>query len=131
MPLTIVLRETPKRPIPRALFSKIKKRVLGERYTLSAVFANPNVMRRLNRTYRKKDSPTDVLAFPLSQSEGELYLSRHEASKRAPDFGMTAEKYLHYLFIHALLHLKGHAHGRTMEKLERKFCRALGVPFPS
>jgi len=111
-------------------FSKIKEAVLGKQYALNVVFIPPKRMQELNRRYRKKDSATDVLAFPLSKKEGELYLCMQMVRKKAPEFGMNARDYLGYLFIHGLVHLKGHDHGSAMEKLEEKFCKLLRIERP-
>jgi ssRNA-specific RNase YbeY (16S rRNA maturation enzyme) len=50
--------------------------------------------------------------------------------KKAKLFGMTTRGYLGFLFIHGCLHLEGMDHGRTMEALEGKFCRAFHFPTP-
>lgn len=108
----------------------MKERVLGKRYALSVVFVSRKRMQALNRRYRKKNTPTDILSFSLSKTSGELYLSMEEVKKRAPRFGMNAREYLGYLFIHGSLHLVGLDHGRTMGVLERKYCRAFRFPTP-
>ncbi len=91
-------------------FEKIKNKVLGSDYELSLVFASNTLIRRLNRTYRGIDKPTNVLAFPLSKTSGEIFIN----CSRAKPFSVK------YLFIHGLLHLKGMGHGDTMEKAEKK-----------
>ena len=91
-------------------FEKIKNKVLGSDYELSLVFASDTLTRRLNRTYRGIDKPTNVLAFPLSKKSGEIFINR----SRAKPFSVQ------YLFIHGLLHLKGMRHGATMEQAEKK-----------
>jgi len=67
-------------------------------------------MRRLNRTYRGQDKSTNVLAFPISKNLGEIFIN----PSRAKPFGVK------FLFVHALLHLKGMRHGAKMEKLEKQ-----------
>ena len=118
-------------PLPRVPFSKMKDAVLGTEYELSVAFVTPQKMREFNRAHRRKDMPTDILSFPLSKASGEIFLCMTEVAKKAALFGMTTRQYLGYVFIHGLLHLEGCDHGRTMSVLERKFCRALGFPFPS
>ncbi len=129
--MSFVLGNKARHPTPRMPFSKIKKIVLGDAYELNVVFIPPRTMRELNLRYRKKDAPTDILAFPLSEKNGELYLCMQMVKKKAPEFGMNVREYLGYLFIHGMLHLEGHDHGRTMEKLERKYCKACAFPTPS
>jgi len=124
------LTNTTKRPAPRVPFEKIKQRVLGARYELSVVVVGDTRMRRLNRTYRNRDATTDILAFPLATDSGEIFLSVNAARTKCKRFGMSCTEYLHYVFIHGLLHLKGNAHGRTMERLEDTWCQKLGVARP-
>lgn len=91
-------------------FERIKNKVLGSDYELSLVFASDTLTRRLNRTYRGIDKPTNILAFPLSKTSGEIFINR----SRAKPFSIK------FLFIHGLLHLKGMKHGDTMEQAEKK-----------
>ncbi len=109
----------------------MKELVLGKEYALGVVFIPPRMMKDLNFRYRNKNEATDILSFPLSKKTGELYLCMAMVKKKAPQFNMTVREYLGYLFIHGLLHLEGHDHGRTMEKLERKYCRASKFPTPA
>ncbi|MBI5004825.1 MAG: rRNA maturation RNase YbeY [Candidatus Lloydbacteria bacterium] len=102
-------------------FHNMKKAVLGDRYSLSLVFAGNARSRALNKKYRGKDKPANVLSFPLGASEGEMFLNPLCAKKDAPSFGVTPQKMLGILFIHGMLHLKGMRHGSTMERAEKKF----------
>jgi ssRNA-specific RNase YbeY (16S rRNA maturation enzyme) len=49
------------------------------------------------------------------------------AKKEARKFDMTVNGYIGFLFIHALLHLKGLDHGDTMDKAEKKYCLKYGL----
>lgn len=106
------------------------EKVLGKHYDLSVVFTTTQKMQALNGNWRKKDNATDVLSFSLSKTSGEIYLCMQEVQKRSGAFGMSEREYLGYLFIHAMLHLRGYDHGRTMSVLERKYCRAFSFPAP-
>lgn len=128
--MSFVLGNKARHPTPRMPFSKIKNTVLGKQYELSVVFIPPRTMRDLNRRYRGKDTPTDILAFPFSKKMGEIYLCMTLVKKKAPEFGMTVREYLGFLFIHGLLHLEGMDHSVKMEKLEKKFCKILKIPNP-
>lgn len=101
-------------------FRALKDSVLGTYYILSLVFIGDARSRRLNKTYRGKDRPADVLSFPLSKTEGEIFISPRQAARGARARGMTPKEYTALLFIHALLHLKGYRHGSTMEKEEKR-----------
>lgn len=104
---------------------KIKDKILGKNYELSLVFTNPKLSRKLNRIYRGKDKPANVLAFPISKHLGEIFIDLKTAKKEAGNFGMNFKKFVSYLFIHALLHLKGMSHSSKMNKAENKFLSQL------
>src|SRR3989338_2573931 len=127
--MALLMFKTP-RTVSRALFSRIHKKVLGGKYTLAVVFVSPKEIQTLNRRYRKKNKPTDILSFAADTTSGDLYLSMPEVKSHAAMFGMKPHEYLPYLVIHGMLHLKGAAHGRTMDRLEVRYCRALRVPHP-
>ena len=103
--------------VSRLRLCAIKEKVLGKKYDLSIVFAGEKRMRNLNKKYRKKDKTASVLSFPLSSHSGEIFIN-------------SAEKNIQYLFIHALLHLKGFQHSSTMESEERKIGKFFKI-FPS
>ena len=107
--------------IPVIPFLPIKEKILGKTYTLTIIFCTPKESRERNKTYRKKDYPTNILSFPLSKTEGEIYISLVTAKKDAKNFEMSYQKFLNLLIIHGILHLKGMAHGSTMEELEEKY----------
>ncbi|MBI2046500.1 MAG: rRNA maturation RNase YbeY [Parcubacteria group bacterium] len=102
-------------------FQDIKKAVLGERYVLSLVFVGDARSRQLNKKYRGKNKPANVLSFPLGTGEGEIFINPIRAKKDAPSFQTTPKKMLGILFIHGMLHLKGLRHSSTMERAEKKF----------
>jgi probable rRNA maturation factor len=108
---------------PRLPFERLKKEILGEKYDLSVAFVTPKESHKLNLTYRKKDKPTNVLSFPLDKNSGELVLDLKTSRTDAPNFEMNPSKFLLFLVIHGMLHLKGYDHGSTMEKQEKKFLK--------
>src|SRR3989344_4196767 len=95
-------------------FHNMKKAVLGDRYALSLVFVGNARSRALNKKYRGKNKPANVLSFPLGPSDGEIFLNPLCAKKDAPSFHATPQKMLGIIFIHGMLHLKGLRHGSTM-----------------
>ncbi|TAJ12895.1 rRNA maturation RNase YbeY [Patescibacteria group bacterium] len=129
--MNVSVTNTATHPTPKVSFNRIKNLVLGEKYDLSVVFIPPRKMHTLNNTYRHKNSSTDILAFPLSKTNGEIFLCMQDVKKKAKTFNMTTSDYLNFLVIHGMLHLEGRNHGRTMEMLERKYCLALKFPTPS
>lgn len=106
-------------------FEKIAAKILSNRYSLSIVFIGDKYSRRLNRTYRAKDYPTNVLAFPYSEKEGEIFINIPKTLREAKKFSSTPAQHLRYLFVHGLLHLKGYDHGEEMERQEKKLLKIL------
>ena len=104
-------------------FAQLKDAILGPDYELSVAIVTPKESHRINLTYRQKDKPTNVLSFPLSETSGELVLDPKTSAADAPNFDMTPERFFVFLVIHGMLHLKGHDHGSTMEKEEKKFLK--------
>jgi rRNA maturation RNase YbeY len=104
--------------MPRAFFRDAAHAALPESYHLSVVFVDAARIRKLNLIYRDKDEPTDILSFPLSESEGEIYICPAEAEREAAKFDRSYDNFIKFLFIHGCVHLKGHDHGATMERIE-------------
>lgn len=66
----------------------------------------------LNKRYRNKDKPTDVLSFSLNDPLhlGQLVISVDRAKIQAKQIGQPLEDELQFLFTHGLLHLLGYDH---------------------
>lgn len=107
--------------LPEIPYKVIKETLLGKKYVLTVVFCTQKESQERNKIYRNKDYPTNILSFPLDAHEGEIYISLTTARRDAARFEMTYIKFLHLLFVHGCLHLKGHDHGSTMEGLEDKY----------
>ena len=102
------------------LFVRIKNDVLGKDFELSLVFIGSTKSRAFNKEYRKKDKPTNILTFPLSKTEGEIFITPEVAKRDAKKFDMKENDFIVYLFIHGLLPLNGLKHGDKMDKEEEK-----------
>lgn len=102
---------------------------------LSVVFANDGLLHQLNRTYRDKDRPTNVLAFPQEPIDtagpsarllGDVVVSLPTADREAQALEQPLEARVVYLLIHGLLHLLGYDHEQSdaaqqrMETLEQE-----------
>jgi len=102
---------------------------------LSVVFGSDRLLQELNRTYRHKDRPTNVLAFPQSPTYegepatpmlGDVIVALSTAAHEAHDLQQSLEERVVYLLLHGILHLLGHDHEgsvaqrRRMEALERQ-----------
>jgi probable rRNA maturation factor len=108
---------------------------LGVRGEVSLVLAGDRLLHRLNRDYRKKDRPTDVLSFPGEGGEaglGDIVISVERAERNARDLGRTLGQELDVLALHGFLHVLGYDHETddgTMERLEGRLRkRLLGRP---
>jgi rRNA maturation RNase YbeY len=114
---------TKRKRLPALPFSDIADKVLGKKYDLSLVFIGHAKSRTLNRTYRGKDKPTNVLSFPYEKNSGEIFIDLAKVQAELKKFDSTFEYHLGYLFIHGVLHLKGMDHGSIMDKAEAKLIR--------
>jgi len=112
-----ILNKT-RRRLPSLPFFDIKNAVLGKNYDLSLVFIGSTRSRTLNKKYRGKDKPANVLSFPLSKTAGEIFIDLSEAKRQAVSYDKTYRKFVGFLLIHGLFHLKGFDHSSTMERKE-------------
>ncbi len=104
-------------------FERLCDKILGKSYELSIAIVTPAMSRKLNKAHRSIDKSTDVLSWSLSKNSGELVIDPKAAEKKAPEFGMKKNEYMIFIVIHGMLHLKGYAHGSTMEKAEQKYLK--------
>ncbi|WGZ95904.1 MAG: rRNA maturation RNase YbeY [Candidatus Thiothrix putei] len=100
----------------------------------------------LNRAYRDKDYPTNVLSFPYDAPSipeddddieylGDLVICLPVVEREAAEQGKTATQHWAHLLIHGLLHLQGYDHitdteAEEMEALETALLLKLGFPDP-
>jgi probable rRNA maturation factor len=104
-------------------FVAISEKILGKKYSLSLVFLGEKSAQKLNMEQRGKSYVPNVLSFPLSEKEGEIFICLKTIKKECKNFEMTPHEYEKFLFIHGCIHLKGLDHGPEMEKLENKFIK--------
>ncbi len=112
----------------RAPFARVASGILGPTYQLSLVLCGDTLAQKMNATYCRKTYKPNVLSFPLSKSEGEIFLNLAKAGREAKSEGITLTERVTYLFIHACLHLKGLPHGTKMDSLEVAWMRKSGYP---
>jgi len=96
----------------------------------------------LNRTYRGKDRPTNVLSFPFeappaveSALLGDLVICAPVVQHEALEQGKTPEAHWAHMVVHGVLHLLGYdhqddAHAAEMESLEADILKELGFADP-
>jgi len=129
-----IINRQRKHPLNRKRIRSLIER-LSARYRLGdpevvLVFVGTKAIRTLNRKYRRKDRPTDVLSFPIGRkgADGKFYLgdiviSVPIAAKQARTRGHGLERELEVLALHGFLHLAGYDHGADIgpeEKAARK-----------
>lgn len=113
--------------VPRIPFEEMARQVLGPSYQLSLVICGDSLARRINIEYRQKSYFPNVLSFPLSKTEGEIFLNVRKAEREARLGGIAAQKRIALLFVHGLYHLKGLDHSDEMERLEQKTLARFGL----
>jgi probable rRNA maturation factor len=79
-------------------------------------------VRRLNRAFRHKDKPTDVLSFPaeIKDLAGDIAISAPIARANARRLGHSAATELKVLLLHGVLHLAGYDHETDCGEMRRK-----------
>jgi len=122
---------------------------------LAIVLGDDSTIRALNRNWRGKDAPTNVLAFPApdppvsrpaghrsrgrgknsSPYIGDIVIAYQTVAREAAAEGKPFGHHLAHLAIHGFLHLHGYDHdhdrdAQRMERLERKILARLASPDP-
>jgi probable rRNA maturation factor len=106
---------------------------LGLVRELSLALVSDRRMRSLNREWRGKDRPTDVLSFPQhGASLGDVVISLDAARRQAREGGWSLSAELRRLLAHGLLHCLGHDHrtaqeARRMAAAERRLLGSRGM----
>jgi probable rRNA maturation factor len=107
-------RRVPVRALRRAAELTIERRRVDPERELSLVFVDDAEMQRLNRQYRGRDCPTDVLSFPQENSGtdaesllGDVVVSVDTAVRQAQEAGHALARELALLTVHGTLHLLG------------------------
>jgi len=115
-------------------FLRAARRAVGIRGQVDVRITSNHEMRRLNRDFRGKDNPTDVLSFPAAQNgkiAGDIAISRNIARHNARLLGHSIATEVRILLLHGLLHLAGHDHESDhgeMAALEQKLRIKLNLP---
>lgn len=104
---------------------------------ISIVLAGDDFIQNLNKTYRGKDKPTNVLSFPQDEPGmlGDVILAYETLEKESRDQGKSFKDHALHMIVHGILHLLGHDHendddAQEMESLEIAILGDLGVKNP-
>ena len=120
------------------------------RLSVSILFTSDAEIRALNRDWRDKDQPTNVLSFPMLEREellalaaegppellGDIALAHETCAREATEKGASLEDHATHLVVHGLLHLAGYDHeispadADAMEALETKALALIGIADP-
>ncbi len=92
---------------------------------LSVLLTGDDLICELNRAYRRKNKPTDVLAFPMDESPvssgprllGDVVISLETAGRQANETGRSLSGQVALLLAHGLLHLVGHDHATRADRI--------------
>lgn len=100
---------------------------LGKGYQVSVSFVSEDEIHSLNREFRDTDRATDVLSFPMEETDprgvnilGDIVLCRDVALRQAEEFGHSALREITYLTVHSFLHLMGYDHMEDDDKVEMR-----------
>ena len=119
-------------------------------YEIAVKLADDDEVRTLNRSYRGKDKPTNVLSFPMVQPDlleatantddgevllGDIVLASGVCAREAVEKGISIADHATHLIVHGTLHLLGYDHmdavdAEAMEALEIRALASMGLPDP-
>lgn len=135
----ICLSLTPRLPeIFKTMKRKPRQRA-GKYAKIHIILTDDKTIRKFNKTYRKKNTATDVLTFnnecyPHDKTNifSEIYISTETAKRQAIEYGITVADELILLAVHGLIHSAGFDHESSPEQheifsfYEKKIMRLLG-----
>lgn len=133
-----------------AAAAQVAPELAHPRLSASLLFTSDAAIHALNREWRGRDKPTNVLSFPMLEREdllalapkgppellGDIALAHETCAREAVEKGVSLEEHAAHLLVHGLLHLAGHDHeispadADAMEALEIKALAILGIADP-
>ncbi len=95
--------------------------------SVSVILTDDREIRELNKRYRKKNRPTDVISFAYREDPfpsvvgapetlGDVYISLERAAEQARHYGVAPAEELLRLLVHGILHLAGYDHERSVRE---------------
>ena len=108
---------------------------LGEGREVAVRIVGPEESRELNRVWRGKDKPTNVLSFSSEHELGDLAICAPVVAREAREQGKQPAAHWAHMVVHGVLHLLGYDHennrdAERMEAREAKILAQLGMPNP-
>ena len=123
--------------IEKTLTAIAEHEELEEGLEVSILLADDAAVQTLNRDYRSKDKPTNVLSFPQDDDVllGDIAMAFETLVREAAEQEKTFHDHFTHLFIHGVLHLLGYDHEEhddqeDMEKQEIDILHGLGIENP-
>ena len=118
--LTTALRNT----VKKAIIAALDYQEIDFPVEISVTFTDNEKIHLLNKEYREKDAPTDVLSFPMFENGeieyddesdepcalGDIVISLEKAVEQAQEYGHSLEREASFLAVHSVLHLLGFDH---------------------
>lgn len=103
-----------------------KREDLGNVIFNIIIIDNPTI-HKINKEYRDKDAPTDVISFALEDDKtviepdgvrilGDIYISIDKVHEQALEYGHSFKRELSFLAVHGLLHLLGYDHMKKSDE---------------
>jgi probable rRNA maturation factor len=128
--------ETTLSPSGLTRFLNRARTAVGLKGAVDVLLTGDTALRKLNKDFRGKNKPTDVLSFPTppeiaKQHAGDLAISLETAARQAKTYGHTLRDEVRILLLHGLLHLSGEDHetdNGEMAARESKLRRELRLP---
>lgn len=107
--------------IAEAVFDYLNNK--ENQYEISLLITNDETIHLLNKEYRQKDKPTDVLSFPMEDDImlGDIVISLDTAKNQAQEREIGLDREIAFLFIHGMLHLLGYDHETSIEDEKEMF----------
>jgi probable rRNA maturation factor len=110
---------------------------ISPRAGITILLTGDAALRRLNRDFRGKDRPTNVLSFPAAERDyrGDIAIAYGVTAAEAKALGRRFADHAAHLVVHGVLHLAGYDHVRArdakvMEPLETRILARLGIADP-
>ena len=133
-----------------AAVSRAAPELANPRLSASLLFTSDEEVHTLNREWRQRDKPTNVLSFPMLERSdllalapdgppellGDIALAYETCAREATEKGISVQAHTAHLIVHGLLHLAGYdhelgeEHAEAMEALEVKALALIGVADP-
>ncbi len=112
--------------------AQVEPALANQRLCVSALFTDDAEVHELNRQWRGRDKPTNVLSFPMMDRAdlialtpdgppvllGDIALARNTCQREAAEKSISLQDHAAHLLVHGLLHLAGHDHVNSSEEAE-------------